>query len=174
LISSEWKRIAGVHLKEEGDIAAIWLAHDKDADVIHVYDACTFRLEVLPVIAEGLNARGRWIPVAWDSESKAMSDKLLDRGCNMLRDPNENSPAVAEVISREIWERMRTGRFKVDKRLKNWTDEFSAFQRENSKVPTRTFPLMAATRHAMSQLTYARRLQSTKSKPAQAARIAIV
>jgi len=161
VIAPEWRRICGVHVQDEGTLAAVWLAHDKTADVVHLYDCAKFSREVMAVIGEGLNARGRWIPIAWDKAAEDMSKKLLDRGCNMLPEPNKDSEAVAEVVSRDIWERMRTSRFKVDKRLAEWLDEYRSFFREDAKVPRTSHPLMSATRHAMSMLEYGRR-QSPK------------
>lgn len=173
MINPEWKRIAGIHVQDEGQIGAVWLAHDKERDQIHVYDACMFRQEVLAVIAEGLNCRGRSIPIAWESKSKDMADKLLDRGCNMVYEEHKDTPEVAEIVSREIWERMRTGRFKADKRLKEWIDEYQSFYREDSKIPTGASPLMSATRYAVAQLDYAKGQISRKTK-LSAPKLAIV
>jgi hypothetical protein len=113
------RRIAGIHAQDDGIVAAVWLALDKETDVIEVYDACAFKREPLAVMAEGLVARGRWIPIAWHKDAKEFADKLLDRGCNMLPDPSEESDAMAEVHSREILERMQTGRFLVVCRRKS-------------------------------------------------------
>ena len=152
-----------MHAQNEGEIGCVWLAHDKAADVIHLYDCCMFRREVLAVIAEGLNARGRWVPVAWEGGAKEIVERLLDRGCNTLPEPSKQTPVLAEAISRDVWERMRTGRFKVDKRLAEWLDEYKSFVREDGQVPLKTFPLMSATRHAMADMDYAR-AQSRKGK----------
>lgn len=157
MIEPNWKRIAGIHVQDDGTIAVVWLAHDKDADTVHLYDACVFRREVLAVISEGLNARGRWIPVAWEDSAKDMAEKLLERGSNTLPEGYKDTDAIAEVHSRDIWGRMRSGRFKVDRRLKEWLDEFQSFNRQDSKVPRDSHPLMAATRHAMAQIQFARR-----------------
>lgn len=174
MIEPSWRRIAGFEVSRDGAIACVWLAHDKQTDMIHLYDACIFRREVPVVIAEGLNARGRWIPISWEAKAKDFADKLLDRGCNILPEPNKDSDTMSEVVSRDIWERMRTGRFKVDKRLKEWLDEFESFQRKDSKVPKNTHPVMAATRHAMAMLEYARRQATKKRREKTVARIAII
>jgi hypothetical protein len=156
MIENGWKRIAGFHWEEHGDAGAAWLAHDKTTDTVHVYDACMFRKEVLAVIAEGMNARGRWIPIAWEKGAEEIIKKLLDRGCNTLVDPSKQTPVLAEAISRDVKERMVTGRFKVDKRLSEWLDEYRGFTREDGQVPLKAYPLMSATRHAMADLDYAR------------------
>ena len=81
MIEDHWQRIAGIHKKPNGEIAAVWLARDPDTDVVRVYDACLFKKEVLAVIAEGLNARGRWVPISW--KDKELAAALDERGCNM-------------------------------------------------------------------------------------------
>lgn len=148
MMQPDWRRIAGIHVIDDGTAAVVWIAHDRHTDTIHVYDCAMFRREVLAVIAESINARGRWIPVAWEKKAKAMSEKLKDRGVNMTYDPFEDNDAVAEVIARDIWERMRGSRFRVDKRLAEWLDEFKTFTRTDHKVPRETHPLMTATRFA--------------------------
>lgn len=155
MIENNWKRIAGMHCQGEGDIAAVWIAHDKQADVVHLYDCCLYTREVLVVIAEGFNARGRWIPIAWEHDAKEIVDRLFERGCNTLPDPSNQTPVLAEAVSRDIKERMLTGRFKVDRRLASWLDEYKDYIREDDAVPLKSHPLMAATRHAMADLKYA-------------------
>ena len=70
---------------------------------------------------------------------------------------------MTEVLSRNISERMRTGRWKVDERLADWLDEYRSFFREDAKVPTSSHPLMTATRHAMSQIDYAKAQRTSRS-----------
>lgn len=165
------KRIAGMHVCDNGDHAFVWLGHDSTVDQITVYDSCIFKSEVAIVIAEGVNARGRWIPVAWSN--KVQADALLDRGCKMLVDGVDDSNAMAEMLSRDMWERMRSKRFKIDKRLMDWIEESKSFQKEKNKIPTDSHPLMAATRNAIAQIKSARRLQQpSRRKPT--ARVAII
>lgn len=155
MVKTDWRRIAGIQPQEDGTIGAVWLAHDGNTDTIHVYDACLFRREVLAVVMEGLNARGRWIPIAWPRSAKELADQLLERGCNMMHEPVEDNQAAAEVGALEVWGRMRASRMKVEKRLGEWREEFRTYQRQDGKVPLDTHPLMAATRHAVMQIEYA-------------------
>jgi hypothetical protein len=157
MIKDHWRRIAAIHCQDsDGKLAAVWLAFDGDTNVAHLYDCAVFANEVPAVIAEGMNARGRWIPVAWEAQAKPVMQMLLDRGVNMLPDPSDPTPAEIEVVSREIRQRMRTGQFRVDKRLAEWLDEYRAFYRQDAQVPTSSYPLMSATRLAVSQLEWAR------------------
>lgn len=174
-MDDSWPRIAGIHVEDDGVIGAVWLAHDKENDTVYVYDCAKFAREVFVVIGEGLNARGRHIPIAWSDKSKDMADKLLsDRGCNMLPEPSRDTPAVAEVAAREMWERMRTNRFFAGSRMKEWSDEAKGYYRNNGVIPRSGYPLMSATRHAVTQLAYARRRAPKTRKNINYARISMI
>ena len=171
MIDPSLKRIAGMHVCEDGSIALVWIAYDKDGDHCQLYDSCVMKREVPAVIAESINARGRWIPVAWNN--KEMADQLLERGCKMIPEESDETDAIAEVTTRDIWERMRTKRFHVDKRLKDWAEEVQSATRDKNRIPRDSYPLVAATRYAIRRLSYARRLQPKRAalnKP----RIAII
>jgi hypothetical protein len=173
MLKPEWRRIAGIQPQDDGTIGAAWLAHDRETDTVHVYDACLFRREVLAVVMEGLNARGRWIPIAWPKAAKTLSDQLLERGCNMLYEPVDDSQAMAETANLEVWERMRSHRLKAEQRLGEWREEFRTYQRQDGKVPLDTHPLMAATRHAAMNLDYGRRQSTARSNQRNYPRLAI-
>lgn len=174
MIEPHWKRICGIHTQEDGSTGAVWLAYDRDGDFIQVYDSCVFKLEVMAVIAEGLNARGRWIPVSWTNADKEMSETLRGMGVRMTREDASDSDKSAEMLTRDIWSRMRTGRLKIDKRLGDWKAEYDSFDREKNKIPRTKYPLMSATRHALANLSYAKRLQSARKQQINHPRLAIV
>lgn len=168
MISNSWRRIAGMHVQADGQIAAVWLAWDRDADCLHLYDCHLHEREVLAVQAETLRSRGKWIPVAWHDDAREIADRLRDHGCNMIAEGVKNSDPIAETVSLDIWERMRTGRFKVGGHLKAWLAEMESFQRKDARVPRDTHPLMAATRHAVAQLSWARRKPKARTEAAPA------
>lgn len=172
-MEEHWKRIAGVYIEGEGSIGAVWCALDPDTDLLHVYDACVFTREVWAVIAEGINARGRWIPIAWEDKAKHFADHLLDRGCNMLPEGVNDDEAMAEVTNRELWERMRSKRIKANSRLQNWKDELTTFQKEGGKIPRDSHPLMTATRLAVGALQDAKR-QHYRKRRKEHQRMAII
>lgn len=155
-IDPTWRRIAGLYVKDDGLMAAVWIAHDGESDITHLYDCCSFGREVVAVITDGLNARGRWVPIAWEKSAKEISDELYKRGCNMLKDPVLDSDAFAEITTREILIRIRTGRFKVNDRLQDWLEELKTYNRSDSKVPRESHPLMTATRLAIAGLKNAK------------------
>lgn len=166
------KGIAGMHVSKTGEIAVVWLSLDQVVDDVTVVDAALFKSEVPIVIAESINARGRWIPIAWNHEE--MMQSLLDRGCRMLPEKTSDSEEMAEIVSRDIWERMRTQRMHFNKRLKNWIEEAISLERNNNKIPKDSHPLMAATRLAISELRYARRNEPVKKHKKNFVRQAIV
>lgn len=174
MIEPNWKRIAGLQVQDDGTIAIVWAAHDKDSDTVHLYDCALFKREVLAVVAEGLNARGRWVPVAWPKGAKEIADQLIEKGCNMLPDPVNGSQPAIEAASLDIWERMRSHRFKVNKRLGEWLEEYRTFYRQDQKVPVGSHPLMAATRHAVASLEWARRQASKRGRNINYPTIAMV
>jgi hypothetical protein len=155
LVEEWWKRIAGLHVTEAGDIGVVWLAHDKDADTIHLYNCAMLRHQPQAVIIEGLTALGRWIPMAWEAKQKPTRDMLMDHGLNLI-DPVKEDAALAEITSREIADRMVTGRFKVPKRLSSWLSEYKTFYRSDTTIPRDSHPLMAATRYAVAQIKWAK------------------
>lgn len=76
----------------------------------------------------------------------------------MLIDSAKETPLLAEGLARDIWQRMRIGQFKVDRSLESWKEEFARFRRlEGGEVPREGYPLMAATRHAIGMLEWARK-----------------
>ena len=71
MIEDWWKRIAGLHVTDAGDLAVVWLALDKDADTHPFYDCAIFRGQPPAVITEGISARGRLTPIAWEAKCQA-------------------------------------------------------------------------------------------------------
>jgi hypothetical protein len=161
-----------MHVTKTGEIALVWLKRNTDTDHIHVYDCGLFKIEVLAVIAESINARGRWIPVAWSNEET--QNNLLERGCRMLPEKSSDSDEMAEIVSRDLWERIRTKRITVDKTLKNWLEEAKGLERADGKIPQDSHPLMSATRIAMQQIKSAKSQQSRRTQKQQSRRVALV
>jgi hypothetical protein len=161
-----------MHVSKNGEIAIVWISIDPVSKHVHVYDCALFKTEVPAVIADSINNRGRWIPLAWAHEE--MSQSFLERGCKMLPEPTSDSEEMAEIVSRDIWERMRAKRITADKRLKNWGEEANGLLREKGKIPKDSHPLMSATRIAMQNIRSAKRQQSKRVNKKQKRGIAIV
>jgi hypothetical protein len=155
-IEDSSRLICGVHVTEVGDIAVVWLAHDKKTDRLLLYDCAKFRQQPWAVIGEGFTARGKHIPIAWASTAKATMKELEDRGLNVIPEPVQADAAFDEIMSQTITNRMKTQRFKIGKLCVEFRDEAKTFVRDDAKVPKDSHPLMAATRHAVARLEWAR------------------
>lgn len=155
-------------------MGAVWLAHDHTANVVYCYDAAIFRPEVPAVITEAMAARGRFIPLAWRKKDKELADRFLEDGLNVLPEPSTDDQGIIEVISREIWQKMRTSQFRVDERVGEWLKEYKMFFKDGFNVPDKGFPLMSATRHAIDSLSWAEAEQSPHRNMVNYPKISIV
>lgn len=132
------------------------MAHDKVTDRIFVYDTVLFERQVFAVIAERL---GKVIPISWENEGEEITKKLKERGCKVLLEGYRETPALAEVIAREIWGMIEGRKFLVGDHNKQWFDERERFWLSgDEQVPLEGFPLMSATRHAIINLKKAKTL----------------
>src|SRR4029077_1283181 len=64
-IPSFWPRIAGMDIGWDHPTAVVWMAWDRDIDVVHIYDAYRLKEQTPIVHASAIKQRGQWIPVAW-------------------------------------------------------------------------------------------------------------
>lgn len=162
-----WRRIVGLDLGH-GDhpTAAVWLAHDPEADVVHVYDAYRNRDPGIELHAAALRARGAWIPVAWPADGmqgdrvsgQTVASHYRAAGCTLLpthaTHPDGGVGVEAGLI--DMLERMRSGRWKVAEHLADWWDEFRVYHRADGKLVKRADDLMSASRYACMMLRFAR------------------
>jgi hypothetical protein len=143
-------------MEQDGTVGVVWLAQDPTTSVVHCYDVALFAREIEAVITTGITARGRHYPMAWRQKDKGLADTLETAGVNILPDPSPDDPAMTEIIARGIWQRLRTNQFRVDRSVGEWLEEYRKFFRDDDKIPEKGFPLMAATRHAMSMVDWAK------------------
>jgi len=164
-IPKHWARICGLDFGWDHPTAAVWLAWDRDGDCIHVYDAYRAKEQTPVVHAAAINAKGKWIPVAWPHDGlqhdkgsgKALADQYTAQGVNMLSDkaewPDGSNGVEAGIM--DLLDRMKTGRFKVSEHLNDWWEEFRLYHRKDGKIVKEGDDLMAATRYAVMMLRHA-------------------
>lgn len=152
-MNADWLRLCSLHISEDGQIAAVWVAWDKDTDSMRVYDCIPSQMKVLAIHADAIKKRGKWIPTVWNLEGKEIANMLLEHDCKILPETlmKKDTDMIAESLSQDIWQRMETGRFKVADHIEDWWQEFEEFSREEMKIP-KDYPLMNATRHAIPHL----------------------
>jgi len=162
VIKDNWFCIAGIHQSTDGQLAAAWIGWDKPRDKFHLFDCVLIRRTVPVIIAERLNAgKRRWIPIAWTKKDEAIADKLLLSGCNMEPKPLQDSPAHTEAAARYLWELMESERFKINFGLDQFEKEIDHY---THGADINTFPLIAASMHAIEMREYARRQQTSKKQ----------
>ena len=169
-----WPRIAGIDLGFDHPFAAVWLAWDRDTDVVYLYDALKERNLLIPMMADVLKRHESWIPVAWPhdvAERDRSSGKQIaatfaeEYGVNMLPEPFTNPPGPGESegeggrgVETGLWNMhaaMEEGRFKVARHLKEWFREKGLYHRKDGQVVRKYDDLMSASRYAYQSLRFA-------------------
>lgn len=165
-VPRHWSRICGLDFGWDHPAAAVWLAWDRDTDVVHVYDSYRVREETPILHSAAIKARGDWIPVAWPHDGlgtdKGSGDTLIQQykkqGLRVLgthaRFEDGGNSVEAGVLA--MLDRMQTGRLKVAKHLGDWLEEFRMYHRKDGKIVKEHDDLLCATRYALMMLKSAR------------------
>ena len=171
-----WPRICGMDIGWDHPTAAVWMAHDKDTDVVHIYDCYRVKEQPVVVHAASIKAKGKWIPVAWPHDGlqhdkgsgTALAAQYRAQDVAMLRDKASHAPDQkqgqkegeggngVEAGLMEMLDRMMTGRLKVAAHLHDWWEEFRLYHREDGKVVKVADDLMSATRYGLMMLRHAK------------------
>lgn len=173
-IPRTWARLAAMDFGYEHPTAVVWLAWDRDTDVVHVYDAYRVSREMPVVHASAIKSRGEWIPVVWphDGENEtsagpALAKQYEGHGVNMLPHRATWPDRVSdkgEVVSGgnsreagivEIYDRIRTGRLKVASHLNDVFEEFGMYHRKDGRIVDKVDDLICAIRYGLMMLRYA-------------------
>lgn len=180
-IPEHWPRIAGIDFGWDHPTAIVWMAWDRDNDVIHVYDVYR-KKEATPIVhAAALRSRGVWIPVAWPHDGLntekgsgiVLAQQYRDQGANMLKTKATHPPAQGqkegdggngvEAGVQRILDRMLVGKFKVARHLSDWIEECRMYHRDNGLIVKEADDLMDATRYAEMMIRFAK----TRAVPRQ-------
>lgn len=161
-IPAHWPRICGLDFGWDHPTAAAWLAWDRDADIIYLYDAYKKSKATAIIHAAAIKARGD-IPVAWPKDGHQsdkgtginLAEQYRDQGVSMLPDYFRNKPSIAdekgnfsvEAGVQELYQRMETGRFRVFTHLNEWFQEFRQYYRKDGKINPVNDDLLSATRY---------------------------
>lgn len=172
-IPSDWPRIAAIDFGWDHYCAVVWLAVDREADVIYVYATYKERKTLTPVIASAIKGRGVGIPCVWPHDGYtcergsgiSIADQFRQEGVNMLPMHFSNPPAPGmtegsggfsvEPGLMDMLTRMETGRFKVFGHCVEWFLEFGIYHRKEGKIVALDEDLMSATRYASQSIRFA-------------------
>ena len=161
-------RINGVDFGIDHPGAGAFCAWDKDADTFYVYDTYRQSGETPVYHAAALKKYGDWIPNAWPHDGLirdkgsgiALKDQYRKHGLYMLKDhaqyPDEDRGNHVEPGLIEMFEWMRTGRFKVFKTLDQWFEEKRLYHRKDGQPVKQYEDIICATRYAFMMRRYAK------------------
>ena len=179
-IPSHWAQLGAMDFGWDHPFAAVSLAWDRDADVIHVTRTYRER-EATPVVhAASLRPWGDWLPWAWPHDGlqhdkgsgSALADQYGEQGLNMmperahyLTDDGKKESGVEAGIA-DMLTRMQTQRFKVFAHLTDWFSEFRLYHRKDGRVVKQMDDLLSATRYGVMMRRHAETKPSLMGKPA--------
>lgn len=173
-IPDHWPRIVGLDFGWDHPTAAVWLAWDRDNDVVYLTDEHAARQTAVPIHASAIKGRGEWIPVAWPHDGNNdtaiganLSSQYREQGLTMLHEHAQferlngsASDTVTSLISveagiQDMLTRMLTGRLKVFSSLSGWFREKRLYRRENGKLIKLDDDHISASRYGLMMLRYA-------------------
>lgn len=146
-LAPHWRRCFGF---DSGwhNTAAVWLAYDKDQDVVYLYSEYKRGEQPIDVHAMAIRARGEWIPGAGDAAAREghSNDTVIDlykaRGVNLVLANKAVDMGIAEVMSR-----LSTGKLKVFNTCQKWLNEYRMYSYDDKqRIVKRNDHLMDATR----------------------------
>ena len=170
-IPDHWARICGIDfgINEAHQQASCWLAHDRDTDIVYLYDVYKAPNRKISDHCDAIKSRGAWIPVAWPHDGmhreKGSGAELrsgyVGRDVNMLSQSarykhDKGGGQPSEPIVNEICERIETGRFKVFPHCRKWIDEFRSFHRKDGVIIAKKYDAMKASFYGLMMLRHAR------------------
>lgn len=167
IIDDQYLQIIGIDFGWGHPTAAVRLCYDKKNDTVHVVSAYRQKEQTPVVHAAAIRVWGDWIPVAWPKDGhdhdKGSGESLAHiyrkQGIKMLHEhaqfPDKRGRSKTAIIT-EIWQRMLTGRFKVDANLHEWWEEFRMYHLKDGEIVKVKDDLMDATQHAVMMLRYAK------------------
>lgn len=167
-IPNHWARIVGIDFGIEHPAAAVWLAWDRDQDVMYLYDCYCIAGQTAAYHVDAIRSKGDWIPVSWPhdgmqrekSSGEPLAEAYRQKGLKMLSvsaryDDSKGGAVAREPIIHECDDRMRTGRLKVFSHLQAWFKEKRMYHRDEGKVVDKFDDLMSAMHYAVMMKRYA-------------------
>lgn len=114
--------------------AALWGAHDYETDILYLYSE-HYSSHAEPAIhAQGVKARGEWVPGVIDPAARGRSQhdgaRLLDiyRSLGLKLQIADNA---VESGLYHVWERMSAGKLKIFENLQHTLTEFRIYRRDD-------------------------------------------
>jgi len=172
IIPNHYARIAAIDFGYDHPTAVVWVAWDRDDDIVYVYDCYKMSKQTPDYHASNINQRegSHYIPIVWPHDGYqhdkgsgiALAEQYRMSHVNMMPFHFENPPALGEKKGTlsvesgimEILTRMEQGKFKVFNTLYDWFEEYRLYHRKDGKIVKIKDDLMAATRYATLSLRH--------------------
>jgi hypothetical protein len=166
-----WSRINGIDFGIDHPAAGAFCAierTDDNREIFHVYDVYKRSGETPVYHASAMKNHGDWIPNAWPHDGmqreKGSNIRLKDlyraQGLYMLpehaQNPNVDNDQQREASLIEMYEYMRTGRFKVWSTCTQFFEEKRFYHRKDGKVVALKDDIVSAARYAFMMRRFAR------------------
>lgn len=164
-----WAKLWGIDFGIDHPFAAVLIAWDKDADVIHVLHAIRMKDAKVMQHAAAMKPIGEGVPVAWPQDGTQRDRGTLMPLASLYRQqgiltlpgpamwPEGGNSTEAGVT--EMDERMQTGRFKVASHLSEWFEEYRMYHRKDGLIVKLNDDLLSATRVAIMAKRFAKPVQ---------------
>lgn len=162
-----WRLINGIDFGIDHPAAGVFCAFDPEGEgTFYIYDCYRAAGETPIYHAAAMKKHGDQIPIAWPHDGLerdkgsgiALKDLYRRQGLYMLREhahyPDERGNHIEPGLI-EMYEWMRTGRFKVFRNLQQWFEEKRLYHRKDGKVVKQRDDLLAASRYAFIMRRYA-------------------
>ena len=171
-IPTHFPRIAGLDFGYDHPTAVVWVAWDRDEDIVYVYDCYRQAKQTPDFHANNINSRegSNFIPIAWPHDGYqhdkgsgiTLAEQYRTAHVKMLPFHFENPPALGEKKGgnsveaglMEMLTRMEQGKFKVFNTMYDWFEEYRMYHRKDGKVVKLKDDLMSATRYAVMSLRF--------------------
>lgn len=173
-IPPHWYRFCGMDFGWDHPTANVWMAWDKDQDVIYVY-ATHRQKETTPVVhAAAIKGKGAWIPVFWPHDGLQhdkgsgvqIAQQYKAQGVNMHRERSTHAPKPGspegsggfgvEAGILDMIDRMQTGRLKVFRTCTEWFEEYRMYHRKDGLIVKEGDDIMSATRIGIMMRRFAK------------------
>lgn len=173
-IPSHWARLAAMDRGKGGHLTAvIFLAHDRDSDVVYIHDIVTFAGNTpLPVIASAIRQRGPTVPVAWprdlseaDPQSgRPIAELFRNENVKMLPEPAqfEDGSVSVEAGLMVMQSRIEAGTFKIfESCAEPFLSEYRTYHRKAGRIVKEQDDVLDAARYGLMMLRKARAAGAT-------------
>ena len=173
-IPEYFPRICGIDFGWDHPTACVWIAWDRDSDIVYVYDSYAMRQETVPVHASAIKSRGFWIPVIYPMDGrqadkgsgKSLAVQYREEGVNLLREHFTNPPQTGmkegsggnsvEAGIMEMLTRFQTKRLKIFENQSKLLEELRMYHRKEGKIVPMNDDVISALRYAVMSLRKAR------------------